>query len=528
MSTAGEWISDYIKVPTVSEVLKWLKDLWGGEDGVAAKFESWLETTKSWISDFWNLPTVQEFVSDLKDLWPDIKKEFELWAAQAENRPLISFGYDPPDPESPEAKGFMRQLRDTLLSIVDAAIGDLNILESLLAPLVAIAGTDPVAGFQGIVDKIVGILASVEGAVNAADEAIDTFFENFNPDTIGPLMDTWAAAIGAKLSEWSAGIGEGFRSLWGWITDIWTAAGDDLNTLSTEKFAAIQLNLSGKLKFMKLAFQIAWAGVKLIWAGAWDDLNSIVQTAWGSLTLFLTESFAMLGNAFAIAMIWINQGWAAGWETIKTTVASAWTEIQATMENLFGGFGEWVQARVNDLGNGIVAIANSIIGVINSIVAAINKPIRAWNDLSFNVGRIGRSFTYPTGVSLEGVTTNTRWFGFPGFNVKTTDLPTLSPLSQIGYGSGGGGQQVADISMLASGGLAMGPTLAMIGEKEPEAVLRMDQLRDFAGMGGGAGKRELHVHVENAYGVDDLVDKINEAWLDGRLRGLQDQLAGAG
>ena len=176
---------------------------------------------------------------------------------------------------------------------------------------------------------------------------------------------------------------------------------------------------------------------------------------------------------------------------------------------------------------GIVAIANSIIGVINSIVAAINKPIRAWNDLTFSVGRIGRSFTYPTGVSLEGVTTASRWFGFPGFTVQTSDLPTLSPLSQIGYGSGGGGQQVANISMLASGGLAKGPTMAMIGEREPEAVLRMDQLRDFAGVSEPAEAKQVNIYGD-IYGWDDFVTKVGEAGLELDLQGRQGQFQGAG
>ena len=77
----------------------------------------------------------------------------------------------------------------------------------------------------------------------------------------------------------------------------------------------------------------------------------------------------------------------------------------------------------------------------------------------------------------------------------------------------------------------------MIAEAgEPEAVIPLSRLPQFAGEAAagaaGAGGRgrtaELHIHIENAFGVDDLVDQINSAWLDGRLRGLQDQLAGAG
>ena len=470
ITSAGMAIRDYVQLPESATWGQTLRAVW---ESVQSGFQTWLTTANMKLSEFWQLPAVQEFVEKLRDMWdgPEgAKTVFENWLAHPENRPKITFGYEAPDPESEETRGFFAQLKQTLLAGLNTLFGDIDFFGSLLAPIVAALGTDPEAGFQGIIDKITGALKEVEDAFNTADEAIDTFFENFNADTIGPLMN-----------EWAVGIGEGFRNLWGWIADIW--------------------------------------------AGAWDGLNNIVQTAWGALTLFLTDSFAMLGDAFAIVMIWINQGWAAGWETIKTTVANAWTEIQATMENLFAGFGEWVNDRVSDLGNGIVAIANSIIDVINSIVAAINKPIRGWNALQFTMPGFSRTIG---GGTFLGQEVPSLTMGWGGIIIGTPDVALLNTVSPIGYGSGGGGQANPNIVMLASGGLALGPTMAMIGEREPEAVLRMDQLRDFANVGDGGGKPDLHLHIENAYGVDNLVDQINEAWLDGRLRGLQDQLAGVG
>ena len=533
-----------------------------------------MTTAKMKISEFWQLPAVQAFVKKLRDLWdgPEgVKAVFEDWLAHPENRPKITFGYEAPDPESDETRGFFAQLKQTLLAGLNTIFGDIDFFGSLLAPIIAGLGTDPEAGFQGIIDKITETLQTVESAFNTADEAIDTFFENFNADTVGPLMDEWAAALGAKLDEWSAGLVESFRTLWALVGGIWQLAWDEFKQVvsdwwanlttdwgvqSTGFHAAIDLNLG----LIKTLWDIAWAGlqtivtdwwsgirtnwiagwarflglfkagneiIKTTWGTAWAGLQQIVTDWWESLKANWESAWALFHQGVDLGMVLLNIMWQTGWESITTAVSDAWTAIKDTMENLFGGFGDWVQERVNDVGRGVVAIANSIIDVVNAIVAAINKPIRAWNDLSFGVGRIGRSFTYPTGVGLDGITTATKWFGFPGFDVKTTNLPTLSSLSKIGYG-GGGGRPNENIAMLATGGLALGPTMAMIGEREPEAVLRMDQLRDFAGVGDAGGKPDLHLHIENAYGIDNLVDQLNEAWLDGRLRGLQDQLAGVG
>jgi hypothetical protein len=53
-------------------------------------------------------------------------------------------------------------------------------------------------------------------------------------------------------------------------------------------------------------------------------------------------------------------------------------------------------------------------------------------------------------------------------------------------GLGGKGFSVPSIPMLAEGGMVNSATLAMIGEKGPEAVIPLDRMREF-GMGNGGG-----------------------------------------
>jgi hypothetical protein len=59
-------------------------------------------------------------------------------------------------------------------------------------------------------------------------------------------------------------------------------------------------------------------------------------------------------------------------------------------------------------------------------------------------------------------------------------------------GFGGKGFSVPNIPMLAQGGIVTGPTLAMIGEAGPEAVVPLSRAGEF-GMGGG-GNVTIHVN----------------------------------
>ena len=60
-------------------------------------------------------------------------------------------------------------------------------------------------------------------------------------------------------------------------------------------------------------------------------------------------------------------------------------------------------------------------------------------------------------------------------------------------GIGGKGFDIPDIPMLANGGIVTGPTLAMIGEAGPEAVIPLDRM----GQVGGGGTT-VNINVTSA------------------------------
>jgi hypothetical protein len=60
-------------------------------------------------------------------------------------------------------------------------------------------------------------------------------------------------------------------------------------------------------------------------------------------------------------------------------------------------------------------------------------------------------------------------------------------------GFGGKGFDVPNIPMLADGGIVRSATLAVVGERGPEAVIPLDRMGEF-GMGGGGGNVTINVN----------------------------------
>ena len=79
-------------------------------------------------------------------------------------------------------------------------------------------------------------------------------------------------------------------------------------------------------------------------------------------------------------------------------------------------------------------------------------------------------------------------------------------------GGKGWSPNIPEIPALAQGGIVKSPTLAMIGEAGPEAVVPL-------GRGGGMGAN-ITINIMGAtYGFDDFENKVAEAIKDGVRRG---------
>jgi hypothetical protein len=144
----------------------------------------------------------------------------------------------------------------------------------------------------------------------------------------------------------------------------------------------------------------------------------------------LITGFAALGPAIAIAtgpigliVLAIAGLIAAGlliiknWDKIKEAATVTWTAIKDSFQTVFE------------------TLPTILKGVINVIIGQFNALIKMWNDLTFGIPPI----------TALGKTI------FPGINVSTPNIPL--------------------IPSLAHGGIVTRPTLAVVGEAGPEAII---------------------------------------------------------
>ena len=186
-------------------------------------------------------------------------------------------------------------------------------------------------------------------------------------------------------------------------------------------------------------------GLPGFFATAWNSISTTVtewkdkiESIWNDITGF----FDGIGNTWTTAITGIS----TAFDTVKTSIETTWTNITG----IFTGAVEWVKTTFStDIGGAFGKVASTMsekFGAVGDLIKVpINAVINAINWIIDKVNNIG--ITLPDwGIlgSLAG----------QSFGVHIDPIPTL-----------------------AKGGVATGPTLAMIGEgKENEAVLPLSRL----------------------------------------------------
>jgi len=327
-------------------------------------------------------------------------------------------------------------------------------------------------------------LANAEGAVETMNEDSLTSADRFTifKDNLKLMIEPLAgvfAAIGPIVFMLPAMI-SGISGLIG-LTAVQTA----LTWLWTAAQTALNLVLS-PMGLIIMGIVLAVAAAILIWKN-WDKIVAVVQEAFEKFDAFLTDKFgatwvalketvSAVINAMSelisgfIALfkgdfdgakehfrnfgIWMGTAW-------QIFVDKLWTAIDEFMSDKFGAI--WEVAKV------IVGGAVDVIsGYFNGLVSIVQG---AW-DLIVGI------FTGDTSLIISGLKAIANGF-------ITMINGAIKAINRVGFSLPDwlGGKEfkfnIPEIPQLAEGGIVNQPTLAMIGEGGPEAVVPLNR-------GGGA------------------------------------------
>ena len=178
----------------------------------------------------------------------------------------------------------------------------------------------------------------------------------------------------------------------------------------------------------------------------------LIARHWGDIVDAAQDAIAGIRSAFTALV-----GWLSG--AFKSAVSSAASAVGAVFDFIANGARDAYDAVKRNL-NGLVNFIEGLVGsvthaasaVANAIKGPINSMLSGWNSIEFKLPKI-------PALKIKGHTV------FPG--------------------GGGGSVGMPNIPLLAQGGIVTAPTLAVVGEAGPEAVVPLS----------GAGGAPIEVRV---------------------------------
>jgi hypothetical protein len=239
-----------------------------------------------------------------------------------------------------------------------------------------------------------------------------------------------------------------------------------------------------------------WDTIKAKAADVWEAIKKAASAVLDWLKSNWDVILAILLGPFGLAILAIRRKW----DTIKDAVIAGKNAVVAVFRALKGAVGaiidgiasvlgklkaiftkpiEWARAAadgVKNAFNGLIAflrglktkVTNALSGVGNALKGPLNAIIGAWNSLRI-----------------------------PGFDLKIS-MP--GPVPDIAFAWGG--LDLPDIPKLAAGGIVTSPTLAMVGEAGPEAVIPLGsggiEVRVFIGETELRGIVSSEVHAADS------------------------------
>ena len=361
-------------------------------------------------------------------------------------------------------------------------------------------------------------------------------------------LATFIGGLPGGISGFGQAAGKVFKDIGKWINDTFIQpfkdwfdgvkeSWKDFETNALAIWDAIWLYIDDNF-FKPIALAITVAGdlfdamATLFMDGlgvAWDWINANVFSPIGDGLSWLGETASAIGTSFMnglrAAWTWVNDNVFTPIGNAISFVVTAFIGVGTAIISVFRAAWTWVNDNVfTPIGNAISFVVTAFIGVGTAIISVFSTAwgyitglfssmwdaipslpdlftIDFWKNLATGAGDalwgIGQGLVDGVKWAVNGVIGLINDL-FSGINFSVA-IPEF-----LGGGSVGIDLSSWSIPMLAKGGIVNKPTLAMIGEDGPEAVVPLSQRNNPGGAGMGGGTYNITV---NAGGITDRTDK---------------------
>lgn len=351
-------------------------------------------------------------------------------------------------------------LMKVLVPLVAALAGMATVIGPLLIVLPALAaGFTLVTGPVGIVVAAIAAFIAVGILVVSKWTEIKAF-----------LVRIWMAIKTTAITIWNA-IGAFFSDLWARIMGVfvggWTAIKTGFTEFGTALWEIVQAIVQGIIdKFTWLFRKIGEVvgKIKSVTVGAFKSI-------WAKVT----------GHSIVPEMV---DQVTENFMNMKAGIGGVMDEVDSKAKTAFGSIADYAQAMASSGSDAAAGLAGNLKDSVRSMVKTLEG-----NAIAYVIAKVMAALPFP-------------------FNLAAAAGAVAAVKTLFGA------------IRFAEGGIVTGPTLAMIGERGPEAVIPLDRAGALAGAGVTLRQQNyFYGSINNAGDIDEISKRLAQRTIQAISKG---------
>ena len=256
------------------------------------------------------------------------------------------------------------------------------------------------------------------------------------------------------------GLINGIQSLLGLVGEIITTVGTTIITAMTAVWGGISAFLQGIWQGIGNVCMTVWNGITTFLQGIWNGIKTTITTVFNSIKTFLSTGINAVKTLFSNGFNAVKTVVTTIFNAIKTIITTVFNNIKTVSQGVWNSIKTAVNSVKTVISNAWNAVKNVTTTVFNAIKKAIVGPIEWARDKVKAAIDAVKGFFSKLEFKLPKI--KLQHFKLSGgFSLNPLSVPKLS------------------VDWYDKGGIFTGPQIIGVGEKRPEFVGALEDLREI-------------------------------------------------